>query len=174
MTKTYRAFTLVELLIAIAIVGILVAIAFPVTRTMNARAKSAACLNNLRQIGVAIQLYLGDHNLMLPDVAMGRADRSDESIVIEDVLKPYLDGSDAFQCPSDRELFARTGSSYFWNSALSGQHIAALNFLNAIEDKRRIPMLYDKEGWHKDARVKVNFLYADGHASKELELFTLE
>ena len=67
---------------------------------------------------------------------------------------------------------ATTGTSYYWNVALNGQALGSLNFLNFIEDHSRIPILSDKEGFHPYTDNKVNILYADGHATKELKFFT--
>ncbi len=59
-----RAFTLIELLVVIAIIAILAAILFPVFAAAKESAKQAACATHFRQIGVATQLYLMDHDEM--------------------------------------------------------------------------------------------------------------
>jgi prepilin-type N-terminal cleavage/methylation domain-containing protein len=55
-----RAFTLIELLVVIAIIAILAAILFPVFAQAKEAAKQAACMSNLKQIGIASNLYLND------------------------------------------------------------------------------------------------------------------
>lgn len=60
------AFTLVELLVAIAIIAILAALLLTVISHGNARAQSIQCRNNLRQWGIATQLYAADHRDRLP------------------------------------------------------------------------------------------------------------
>jgi len=55
-----RAFTLIELLVVIAIIAILAAILFPVFAQAKAAAKSAASLSNVKQNGLAAQMYSGD------------------------------------------------------------------------------------------------------------------
>jgi prepilin-type N-terminal cleavage/methylation domain-containing protein/prepilin-type processing-associated H-X9-DG protein len=64
--KYSRAFTLVELLVVIATIGLLVAIATPALLSAYERAKVTKDLSNLRQIGIAIQTYLNDNDQSLP------------------------------------------------------------------------------------------------------------
>jgi prepilin-type N-terminal cleavage/methylation domain-containing protein/prepilin-type processing-associated H-X9-DG protein len=59
-------FTLIELLVVIAIIAILAAILFPVFAQARAKARQAACLSNLKQLGTAIQMYAQDYDEILP------------------------------------------------------------------------------------------------------------
>jgi len=65
-TKGQPAFTLVEVLAVIAILAILAALLFPSLSKAKARAQSFACLNNLKQWGLATHLYVADNNDFLP------------------------------------------------------------------------------------------------------------
>ena len=62
-----RAFTLIELLVVIAIIAILAAILFPVFTRAKEAAKKANCISNMKQIGLAIEMYINDHDDRLPD-----------------------------------------------------------------------------------------------------------
>ena len=59
-------FTIVELLVVIAILGILVAVMLPALSWGKAQARSTACKNHLRQMGVALQMYVHDHDNKYP------------------------------------------------------------------------------------------------------------
>src|SRR5438445_67914 len=61
-----KGFTLIELLVVIAIIAILAALIFPALSRAKQRAYQIACVSNLRQTGMALQLWLGDNRDLLP------------------------------------------------------------------------------------------------------------
>jgi prepilin-type N-terminal cleavage/methylation domain-containing protein/prepilin-type processing-associated H-X9-DG protein len=61
-----RGFTLIELLVVIAIIGILAAMVFPVFARARESARKAVCLSNVKNIALAIQMYLSDNNDTFP------------------------------------------------------------------------------------------------------------
>jgi len=167
-----RGFTLIELLAVVAIVAVLAAIAVPAVGFGIARADSAKCLGNLREIGAGLNAWLADNNMVMPPLAAGRKSRDEDVPVLDTALAAYLPHARVFACPADRSLAASTGTSYYWNSVLSGQSAVNLNFLSLVTDLSKIPVIVDKEGWHIRSEDKVNHLFADGHASNHLRLFT--
>jgi prepilin-type processing-associated H-X9-DG protein len=93
--------------------------------------------------------------------------------VIDNTLAKYTGAPGIFACPADKKGFAaKTGTSYVWNVTLNGQPLASLNFLGLAQDHSRIPVISDKEGFHPYLDDKVNILYADGHATKDVKFFT--
>jgi prepilin-type N-terminal cleavage/methylation domain-containing protein/prepilin-type processing-associated H-X9-DG protein len=66
MGRRLRGFTLIELLVVIAIIGILAAMVFPVFARARESARKAVCLSNVKNIALAIQMYLGDNNDTFP------------------------------------------------------------------------------------------------------------
>ena len=160
------------MLVVIAVIGVLTAMAVPVSMRMVQKGRSPACLGNLRQLGVALNLYLGEHNQVMPVLAAGRSQKSEQLDVIDTKLKEYAPDERIFCCPADAGKIAETtGTSYHWNSALNGQSILSLNFLNNTTPTT-IPVLADKEGFHTHCKSKVNILTADGRISQGLNFTT--
>ncbi|MCL4790392.1 MAG: type II secretion system GspH family protein, partial [Verrucomicrobia bacterium] len=60
------AFTLMELLVVIAIIGILAALLFPALSRTKRKTNEVLCLNNLKQLGVGLNMYVHDNNDKLP------------------------------------------------------------------------------------------------------------
>lgn len=161
-----RGFTLTELLVTLAIVGVLAGVAFPVTRSVLAKSREAACLGQLRSLAVALEAYLQDHRQTLPELAVGRSSRDEDVPVLETVLLPYAGSPEAFKCPQDHGEFAQTGSSYAWNSTQSGRRVSQLTFFGIDESRPdQIPLIVDKEAWHPSG---TNVLYADKTPSNRL------
>lgn len=109
------AFTMVELLVVVAIIAILAALVFPVFTRAKEQAKQTQCMSNLRQIGNAIGLYMADHDDMFPQ-AVDASDKYRPEIwndhpefqrripympLMQDILQPYLQSREVFRCPAD-------------------------------------------------------------------------
>ena len=117
--KSTRGFTLIELLVVIAIIAVLASLLLPVLGRAQRSARSTACLNNLHQIGLALDLYVQDNNDHLPSCAqLPSVNTNLPSFAV--VLGPYLQTKAIFHCLEDRTLFPTEQTSYEWNMFLNG------------------------------------------------------
>jgi prepilin-type N-terminal cleavage/methylation domain-containing protein/prepilin-type processing-associated H-X9-DG protein len=65
--RTKNGFTLIELLVVIAIIAVLLAILMPAMRKIKEIAREVACKSNLKNVGLAVQMYLDDYERKIPD-----------------------------------------------------------------------------------------------------------
>ena len=119
-----RAFTLLELLATIAIIGILAALLLPVLGKARAAARRTTCINNVREISSAILMYAADHSDSF------RAATNDFHIYFtyRDSIQSYLaragvnTNDPIFVCPADNFDCTRPAvEQVFWPQAVTGR-----------------------------------------------------
>jgi prepilin-type N-terminal cleavage/methylation domain-containing protein/prepilin-type processing-associated H-X9-DG protein len=179
-TRQNPGFTLIELLVVIAVMGLLAGLLLPAVSRAKEAGRSTACLSNLRQIGVALELYVQENQNRLPVMY----DRGTNANLLgqtnvsaapgpDIVLAAHVGGKLVWRCPSDhRNIFAATGASYSWNNLLNGQNAEHLRVMAIAFPSHLMPVFYDKESFHaaRGKKKGVNYLYADGHINNLLAI----
>ncbi len=139
LSNAGAAFNLIELLVVIAIVGILASLLLPVISRVKSQAKMTVCLNNLHQLGVAVNLFvedqkrypggLGGHEIAR-EFTCGATDQQRAQEMQNRPLYHYIKPSEVYRCPEDRgkdfspnginyapSLYYAVGCSYVLNAA---------------------------------------------------------
>ena len=103
--RPVAAFTLIELLVVIAIIAILAALLFPSLHRANESGRRSHCMNNLRQIGLGIQMYRQDYSDRPPLYLVNPGSDTyglpgGRTVYLE--RKEYLGSTNSFICRSDR------------------------------------------------------------------------
>jgi type II secretory pathway pseudopilin PulG len=121
-----RAFTLIEIILVVAIMIVLVGIVFSAFGPVRESARERSCVSNLRQIGMAIGLYVADYDGIDP-IKGERMMHSDlglptgHSRSVSALFNEYIKNKSIKYCPSyhGREPASQLGSTYHWPVFLS-------------------------------------------------------
>ncbi len=170
-----RGFTLIELLVVIAIIAILAAMLFPVFARAREKARAAQCMSNLRQLGIALEMYSSDYDELFP-FAVDPADAELPEIWdaypdwqaliptmprLKDALLPYTKAREIWHCKSDTGYtklegtsldlngkptsFAAFGTSYMWRTEVAFRQSGP----SLLPHPSETNVLFDAHGsWH--------------------------
>jgi len=183
-----QGFTLIELLMVIAVIAILAALLLPALSQAKGKARQTACLNNQKQVNVAIRLYAEDSADALPVLPVPNPYPNGVGAYYKQMVKGYLGlngpaspSEPVFECPSDRLLKTQVGHA-FTSYTFNGYELAPGSIpritgkkLSAIHSPTKAVLLAEWPAffggsWHPvvnrdypDARNVVTFV--DGHGA---------
>ncbi len=128
MRGSRGAFTLVELLVVIAIISLLAAILFPVFAQAREKARQTVCLSNMRQMGLAVQMYAQDNDECMPLAATATATGF---LNWHHLIDPYVKSSQIWVCPSYtgpiRDIYGNFVCHYGYNAYYLNRQVVPAN-----------------------------------------------
>ena len=169
---------MVELLVTTAVIGVMTSLMVPTVQKATQSGKTAKCISNMRQIGVAVQQYIADPSnaQQFPPInsasvntncmAPGPAPASPMSPLA--ALGNYGASASQLTCPSDRTPDANYGS-YIWTPTLHGEQAQNASIYNSgganqVTQLSTMAVCTDKGSPHSGS---LNILRADGHVETQ-------
>ena len=128
------AFTLIELLVVVAMIALLMGLLVPVLGRAREKARRVACMGNVRQFLVGIQVYAGDYRETLPLGLSDAREPEDEhtpilSRAIRNVLVGIIGEERALSCPWLRKPFNQRGGWYYIYEGQNYGYVLGYNYL---------------------------------------------
>ena len=150
-----RGFTLIELLVVIAIIAILAAILFPVFARARESARTSACVNNLKQLGLAWKMYASDFDDQFP--CDSHASNPHSRLLGQ--IYPYVKNSQVFYC--------RSATKFGFDSLLdTEENFAAGNISYYCFSFDQLPSTVSPGAPARETWIDYNFLWKRAWGNK--------
>jgi prepilin-type N-terminal cleavage/methylation domain-containing protein/prepilin-type processing-associated H-X9-DG protein len=176
--RKLAGFTMVELLVATAVIGVMTSLMVPTVQRATQSGKTAKCISNMRQIGFAVQQYIADPSnaQQFPPInsasvntncmAPGATPSSPQNPL--SCLRPYGVTMGLLSCPSDPAPTDGYGS-YIWTPTMNGEQAQSAAIFNPggannVTQLATMAVCTDKGTPHMG---KLNILRADGHVETQ-------
>ena len=178
-------------IILLPFIAILAAILFPVFAKARGASSKTHCMNNMKQLGTALNVYFTDYDGMLPNSGIGSAGASADTAAFAtgnmvtggtwaNLLQPMMKNKDIFYCPSDpNNSNSGAAVSYWWKAAVDrsawGATVNAASYTGVREGDFESPsdqvVFYECKSFHWEPGsvwkngLQMNMAFADGHAA---------
>ena len=179
-------FTLTELLVSITVTGILALLLVPVVTNVIQSSRNAQCQSNLRQIGIAIMVYAGDHGGLLPDSYNAEQNRSWRNLLNDEGYLSTEQNNSVFVCSAAVSMYGNLvrksppPTCYSLNAFVGSSYgNGNLEKLNTLESPSEVILASDGvfrpsggywsstrwpgDPWEKVHEEGVNILFFDTH-----------
>ncbi len=162
-----RAFTLIELLVVIAIIAVLIALLLPAVQAAREAARHASCVNNLKQLGLALHNYESSWSC-LPAAAQSNTDYAPYSVYFNftgySQILPYLEQGNAFNATNFSA--AIPGGFWGWDSSANSTTMGfqAALFLCPSNPRSGRPPIQGQAGetWSISQAAVTDYLFNGG------------
>ncbi|MHB9024325.1 MAG: type II secretion system protein [Armatimonadota bacterium] len=172
-SRAMRGFTLIELLVVIAIISMLASMIMPVYSKAREKARQTVCVSNQHQIGLAIIMFIQDHDETLPDSAT----------IWSEMITNYGVNEKVLICPTKGKSL---GNGYLYNNAISSvalgdipNPVRTLMTIDGIHEPTSNPHTYGNilyTAQDVDLRHNTHAVcgFVDGHVGLETEIMGFE
>ncbi len=156
-----KGFTLIELLVVIAIIAILAAILFPVFARAREKARTASCLNNVKELTLGIMMYVQDYDETYPaGYNYAPTPPAGNAHTWVPAVMPYLKNDEVMKCPSGRK-----SQDYGVNELVCRMSATVRRKVSEVKRPAEVFLVMDSGAYHASpTRTEYIYYYLPGAA----------